>query len=138
MNPPPSSGNPKRILIVDDEKSLRDILELTLRSEGYQVLTAADGNEAMELARTIPFDLVVTDIMMPGKGGIETIMELRALNEDLKIIAMSGGQPGGTTDFLAQAITLGASATLRKPFESTRFVSTLRAVLEQEPQQIPA
>lgn len=138
MNPPPSSGDPKRILVVDDEKPMRDILELTLSCEGYAVLTAANGNEAMELARSMPFDLVITDIMMPGKDGIETIIELRALNEELKIIAMSGGKPGGTVDFLPLATTLGVSAVLRKPFESAHFINTLREVLEQDPRQLSA
>lgn len=138
MNSPPDSGNPKRILVVDDEKPMRNILELMLRGEGYEVLAAADGNEAMELARTIHFDLVVTDIMMPGKDGIETIRELLALDREMKIIAMSGGQPGGTGDFLILATTLGASAVLRKPFGRDDFVNTLRAVLEQKPRQISA
>jgi DNA-binding response OmpR family regulator len=138
MIPPHSSGAPKRILVVDDEKPLRDILKLTLSCEGYEVLTAADGNEAMELARSMPFDLVVTDIMMPGKDGIETIIELRALNRELKIIAMSGGQPGGTVDFLPLATSLGVSAVLKKPFESEQFINTLRAVLEEDPRQLSA
>jgi DNA-binding response OmpR family regulator len=138
MNPPSSSGDPKRILVVDDEKPLRDILQLTLRCEGFEVMTAANGNEAMELVRTMPFDLVVTDIMMPGKDGIETIIELRALNRELKIIAMSGGQAGGTVDFLPLATTLGVSAVLKKPFESEQFINTLRAVLEQDPRQLTA
>lgn len=138
MNPSPSSCDSKRILVVDDEKPLRDILELTLCDEGYQVLTAADGNEAMELARTVHFDLVVTDIRMPGKDGIETIKELRVLDRKLKIIAMSGGQPGGIGDYLTLAKALGASAVLKKPFSSDHFISTLRAVLEQDPQQLPA
>lgn len=129
MNSITSAGSAKRILVVDDEKSWRDVLEYTLSLDGFQVLTAADGQEAVGLARMMRFDLVITDMIMPRKEGIETIMELRALSPGIRIIAMSGGLSGGTGDFLPLAKTLGASAVLRKPFERQEFIDTVRSVL---------
>lgn len=125
-----------RILVVDDEKPLRDILELTLNSDGFQVVTAANGNEAIELARMMRFDLVITDLIMPEKEGIETIMELRALAPGIKIIAMSGGQPGGTGDFLPLAKTLGAVALLKKPFDRETFIGTVKTVVNTRQLQL--
>ncbi len=136
MNSLPTPGCAKRILVVDDEKPLRDVLEYTLNNEGYQVLTAADGIEAVNLAKMMRFDLVITDMIMPGKEGIETIMELRALYPAIRIIAMSGGQPGGTGDFLPLARTLGAAAVLKKPFARDAFLETVQSVIEPSRRQL--
>ena len=130
MNPTLSSGNAKRILVVDDEKPIRDILEHALTASGFHVRTAADGFEALSLARHHQFDLVITDMVMPGKEGIETILELRRTAPGIKIIAMSGGQSTGTGDFLPLAKTLGASAVLKKPFNQETFFNSVRGVLE--------
>jgi len=125
-----SAAPAKRILVVDDEKPIRDILEHALTSSGFHVHTAADGFEALSLARHHRFDLVITDMVMPGKDGIETIMELRRTLPGIKIIAMSGGQSTGSGDFLPLAKTLGASAVLKKPFNRETFFDSVRGVLE--------
>lgn len=125
----PSSRSSKRILVVEDEKPMRDILEIALGNGGFQVVTATDGNEALALAKLMHFDLVVTDMIMPGMEGIETIMELRAFAPDIKIIAISGGPPGGSGDVLLLAKSLGASAVLRKPFNREIFIDAVRECL---------
>jgi DNA-binding response OmpR family regulator len=129
MNSHTSGGSAQRVLVVDDEKPWRDVLEYTLSEDGFEVLTAADGNEALDLAKDMRFDLVITDMIMPRKEGIETIMELRALTPGIKIIAMSGGVSGGTGDFLPLAKTLGAATVLRKPFGRQQFVDAVHAIL---------
>lgn len=126
--PPP--GISKRILVVEDDKPMRDVLEIALGNGGFQVVTAVDGGEAINLARLMHFDLVITDMIMPGIGGIETIMALLAHDPKIKIIATSGLLPGAKGDFLPLAKSLGAAAVLRKPIDRDSFIRTVRGVLE--------
>jgi DNA-binding response OmpR family regulator len=116
-----------RILVVDDELLIREILRQALIMDGYEVETAANGNEAMKLFNAGEFDLVITDLMMPEKEGIETIQEMKLLAPELKIIAMSGRQ--GIGSFLNVAKHLGASAILAKPFEHAALSASIREVL---------
>lgn len=129
MNQLPKTITPKRILLVDDEESIREILEHALSMEGFDVETATNGNEALDLARKSQFDLVITDMIMPGMEGIEAIMGLRALDNKLKIIAISGGSFSGTGDYLPLARKLGASEVLHKPFDCQSLLDTVRLVL---------
>ena len=138
MNSLPPSGSSKRILVVEDEKPMRDVLEIALANGGFQVVTASDGREAVNLARLMHFDLVVTDMIMPGIEGIETIMTLLAHDPKIKIIAISGVLPGAKGDFLPLAKSLGASAVLRKPFDRENFITTVRGVLEHNPHRLVA
>jgi CheY-like chemotaxis protein len=131
MNSIPPFVGAKRILVVEDEKPMRDVLEIALGNGGYQVVTAVDGGEAMNLARLMHFDLVITDMIMPGIEGIETIMTLLAHDPQIKIIAMSGVLPGAKGDFLPLAKSLGAAAVLRKPFNRESFIDTVQTVLGQ-------
>jgi len=105
-----------RILAVDDEDSLRRLLTAVLERAGHEVTTASDGFEAVRLVDAEPFDLVVTDLIMPGMEGIQTIQQLRRLAPELKIIAISGGGRGSAGDYLDLAKQLGATTTLTKPF----------------------
>ena len=120
---PPARGT---ILVVDDEESIRKLLETILTAEGYDVCAAADGREAVEVMRQRNIDLVITDLVMPESEGLETIQTLRGGQPALKIIAMSGAFGG---KFLSAAIKLGASATLLKPIGRDRLLSTVRDVL---------
>lgn len=115
------------VLIVDDQDMVRQTLRLALETEGLDVREAGDGAEALQLYRTAPADVVVTDIVMPNKEGIETIFELRRSAPQVKIIAMSGQ---GTVDFLDMARKLGADHVLRKPFEMRVFVALVRNCLK--------
>lgn len=107
-----------KILVIDDDEFVRSLVTRALEREGHTVVTAPDGESGLERFRGGAFDVVVTDILMPGKEGIELIMELRETHPDTPIVAMSGG--GGATGSagpLQDARLLGADATLSKPFE---------------------
>ena len=89
------------ILIIDDDVHIRTILRKTLQSEGYQVVEASNGNEGVRLYREKPVELIITDLIMPEKEGIETIMELGRDFPDVKIIAMSGGDKSNRSHILS-------------------------------------
>lgn len=132
MNSPHSPVDNQRILVVEDDKFMREVLEMALGNHGFQVESAADGAAALDLVRLMHFDLVITDLIMPGMAGIETIMALLAYEPEIKIIAISGAQPGDKRDFLPLAKSLGAMAVLRKPFDRDHFIATVRGVIAQE------
>lgn len=105
------------ILIIDDDDALRSTMRKILQRRGHAVREAGDGVSGLTLLRESRPDLVVTDLYMPGKEGIETILELRAEDPDLPILAVSGGGVTMTAGFsLADAEALGANASLAKPF----------------------
>ena len=120
-----------KILVVDDEPSIRLLLRRTLERGGYEVSEAEDGELAVRTQRANPADLVIVDIYMPEKEGLETILELRADARDLKIIAISGGGRAGNLSPLQVAETFGASRTLIKPIEPEALLESVSAVLRQ-------
>ena len=105
-----------RILLVDDEEMVRMQIRSSLELEGYEVREASNGREAMEMLASYKPDLMITDILMPEKEGIETIREARQQQADIKIIAISGGVRSENMDFLKIAKRLGADLALGKPF----------------------
>src|SRR5581483_8993403 len=116
----------ERILIVDDEAAIRGILRDTLEGEGFTVVEASDGAVAMQRWREQPVDLVITDILMPEKDGLEVIREIRRAAPGTKVIAMSGGGgPRAPIRFLDMAGRLGATRTIEKPFAITAFLDTV-------------
>lgn len=117
------------ILVADDDPGMRRCIRMALEGAGHQVSEAADGNEALKALREGPADLVLCDLVMPDKEGLETIRELRRDFPALPIIAMSGGVYHGTMDFLALAKVLGAAQTLPKPFTMTRLLTAVNEVL---------
>lgn len=117
-----------RILLVDDDEPLRKALRLTLVKMGHEVLEARNGNEALHLYAAEPPELVLTDIIMPEKEGLETIQELRRLNPSVKIIAMSGGGRGSGIDYLKVAKKMGVALTLNKPFSSEAMAAAIKEV----------
>lgn len=117
------------ILLVDDEAAVRELMAIVLQMEGHSVTQAGDGNAAIGALEGATFDLVITDLVMPGKEGIETIMDIRRRWPELKVIAMSGGGRGSASDYLEMAAHLGASRTLEKPFESEDLVKMVAEVL---------
>lgn len=104
------------ILLVDDDPDIRSLLKIMLNVRGHDVEETENGSLAVQAVQRRHFDLVITDLIMPDKEGIETIMELRKNHPNIKIIAMSGGGLGRQQDYLAMALKLGASRTLGKPF----------------------
>lgn len=119
-----------RILIIDDEDQSRNMLSQALTRAGHEVFAASDGSEGIELFRSVMADLVITDILMPGKEGLETIIELRRDFSEVKIIAMSGGGRTGNLNFLDIAERLGAQRTLQKPFHLQEVFQLVQEVLE--------
>lgn len=106
-----------RILIIDDDMQIREMLRQMLEFEGYKIQEAANGKEALKMQSQNPADLVITDLIMPEKEGIETIREMRKMFPDVKIIAMSGGGVVGPESYLKIAKSLGAQKTFVKPIE---------------------
>jgi DNA-binding response OmpR family regulator len=117
-----------RVLVIDDERDIRDTIRYLLQSEGFEVLVAEDGGEGMRLLRSMTVDVVVTDIFMPGKEGIETIYELRSEFPRTRIIVMSGGGGAKGMDFLSVARELGADKSLKKPFDPRELIDAVRAL----------
>jgi len=110
------------ILLIDDEPLVRQTLSQILQVAGHSTTLAGDGNEGLRLFELGRFDLVITDIIMPDREGIDTIMALRRLAPNVPIVAISGGGRTGNTDFLRVAASLGATATLRKPFDMNELL----------------
>jgi CheY-like chemotaxis protein len=118
-----------RILLVDDDEQFRKMLHKALERAGYEVQDAQNGDAALEMYRQCPSDLIITDLVMPEKEGIETIVELRRLNPAVKIIAISGGGRMNPATTLAMAQKLGARRTLAKPFAPHELLDTISQVL---------
>lgn len=114
-----------RILVVDDNADMRESLRMLLGQLGYVTEGARDGQQALDLQRQRPFQVLITDIFMPGKDGIETIEAFRREWPQIRIVAMSGGGTLATRDYLGLAPDIGADAILRKPFT----LETLQEVL---------
>jgi len=121
-----------RILIIDDDDQLRHMLCQALEQAGYETVEARDGEEGLEHYRATPTDLIITDILMPGREGLETIMELRRADPGIKIIAISGGGQTGNMTFLEVARYLGAQRAFQKPFELRELLNAVREVLESQ------
>lgn len=119
------------ILVVDDDPQVLDVVGEMLRLEGHDVATAIDGREAVAKFSDAKFDLVITDLIMPEKEGLETIAELKSMRGDIPVIAMSGGGRIGPTDYLETARFIGASATLAKPFARSELVNLVGDLLKK-------
>src|ERR1700752_614658 len=118
------------ILVIDDDIDLRVIMQEALQAEGYEVSVAADGAQGIALQRKQPASLLITDIFMPNKEGIETIRDFRKEFPNVPIIAMSGGarlKRRGSTLFAAKEV--GAATIPRKPFEMSDLLRSVAAAL---------
>lgn len=125
-----------RILLIDDEELVRDTIKLHLELDHHEVTVAANGREGLKLFRNAPFDLVITDLLMPEVEGIETLRELRKANPSVRVVAMTGGLriPMGINasvepDYLKMAKALGATQTLHKPFTGEQLRSLIKDCL---------
>lgn len=118
-----------RILLVDDDDSFRTMLRLTLAKLGYEVIEADNGAEALRLVDNDATDVVITDLIMPEKEGLETIQTLHRVHPSVKIIAMSGGGRINARDFLVVAKMFGAHRTLVKPFSNQQMVAAIEELL---------
>ena len=111
-----------KILLVDDDSLVRDSRALALADAGHAVTPAVNGNEGLDALRGEAFDVVVLDMLMPEREGIETIREIRKFNQTIPVLAISGGDKTGWSDFLRMASALGANDTMAKPFTASDFV----------------
>jgi len=117
------------ILIIDDSDTYRTILRKILEQNGYKVIEASDGAKGISIYRENPTDLIITDIIMPEKEGIETIRELTKEFSNIKIIAISGGGRIGAEDYLHIAKMLGAQRTLTKPIKRDKLINVVEELL---------
>ena len=119
------AGRP-RVLIVDDEASIRDLLSKTLALAEYDVDLAPDGRAALERLRIIPYDLLITDLKMPGVDGLTVIKEARRLKTDIPVIIITGFS---TEASAIEAVNLGVSGYLTKPFRVPRVLAAAAKAL---------
>jgi CheY-like chemotaxis protein len=123
--------SPTRILVVDDNEAFRVLLRQTLRKAGYEVAEACDGDEALRLFTANPVRLVITDVLMPEKDGIETIRALRRGGPPVKILAISGGGRLEPRMCLSLAKMIGADRVLAKPFEPEPLLAIVRELVAE-------
>lgn len=114
------------ILVADDEPSIVQLVRRIMEEAGYSVLTARNGREAIDTVRKHRVDVLITDLVMPEREGIETIQELRTTHPNLKMIAMSGAFGGS---YLHIAAMMGAVAALTKPLNAELLLNTVRTLL---------
>lgn len=123
--PAPAASRP-RVLVVDDEASIRDLLAKTLALAEYDVDLAPDGRAALERLRIIPYDLLITDLKMPGVDGLTVIKEARRLKTDIPVIIITGFS---TEASAIEAVNLGVSGYLTKPFRVPRVLAAAAKAL---------
>jgi DNA-binding response OmpR family regulator len=117
------------ILVIDDDRTVRDAIKLMLEKRGHRIHTAADGSRGLLCMEQRRIDLVITDVLMPGQEGIETIRDLRRSSK-VPILAISGGGQTGFRDALDAARLLGANDTLPKPFLMNELVAKVDGLLK--------
>ena len=119
-----------RILIIDDTDEMLAMLQKVLRRSGHEVLAANNGEAGLRCLQQQPIDLVVTDIFMPEKDGIEIIRNLRRHHPQVKVIAISGGGEVSPQSYLTIAEKLGAARTFYKPFNVKEFLQAVHKLVE--------
>jgi len=115
-----------RLLIAEDDPEMRDLLRKVLEKEGYQVSVAADGQEATTALSRIPFDLVVTDMLMPDDGGLELLQIIRETHPTLPVIIITAFGDWGS---YSRALELGAAAFISKPLKMAELIGAIHSAL---------
>jgi YesN/AraC family two-component response regulator len=118
-----------RILIIDDEAAIAMMLKKMVEKAGHEAMTAVNGNEGLELFESFKPDILITDIVMPEKEGLELIFELRRKNPKLKIIAISGGGRFQYEGYLNSAKLLGANKVFQKPLDLKELMGSISELL---------
>ncbi|RMD99368.1 MAG: response regulator [Bacteroidetes bacterium] len=119
------------ILVIDDDPAVQGVIEIMLKTEGFEVLTAGNGWEGLETIKSNPtIGLVITDILMPRKEGLETIQEMKRDFPKIKILAVSGGGRGSANVYLELAGKLGADSVLKKPFIKRQLLEAVHGLLK--------
>ncbi len=123
-----NSSGKDSILVVDDAPDTLELLQRNLESQGYQVLTASDANEAIRILGTTAVDLVITDFKMPGASGIDLIRHIRENFRDIEVMMITGYP---TIESAVKAVKAGAEEYLTKPFTETELLSAVQQILEK-------
>jgi DNA-binding NtrC family response regulator len=119
-----------RVLVIDDQEPIRRIVRRALEQAGHEIADAADGALGMQLLERESFDVVITDIFMPGQDGILTLRQIRKQFPAVKVVVMSGGDSTGILDLRKDAELLGAVKSLQKPFTAREIVELVRSAME--------
>ncbi|MFH2092103.1 MAG: response regulator [Pseudomonadota bacterium] len=119
-----------RILIIDDEAPIRKMLTILFERNQYEVRNACDGKQGTCIAQEFMPDLIITDLLMPEKEGIETIRDIKKINPDIKIIAISGGGVVQPEMYLKLALKMGADQSFTKPVDTATLLITVKHLLE--------
>ena len=122
----------RRVLVIDDDAQIRRLLAKSLGRAGLIVVLAENGDEATDVMRRERADLIITDIVMPDKNGIEIILEMKHAYPDTRILAISGGGNSGSEDQLQYARRLGADEILMKPLDLGELLNKVRRILEDK------
>jgi len=119
----------KRIILIEDDPQYQKLLKTALEDAGYEMRVASNGKVGCELYHENPSDLVITDIFMPEKEGIETILELKEDFSDIKILAISGGGNRGELSYLDMAKDMGAEAIMPKPIKIADLITKVEEMI---------
>jgi two-component system, NtrC family, response regulator AtoC len=119
----------RRVLVVDDEENLRHMLQILLRREGYDAVGASSVDAALTEVERHPFDIIITDLRMPGRNGLELVDEIRRRKLDTTVVVMTAY---GSREIAIEAMKHGAYDYLSKPFEADEVVLLLRKAEERE------
>jgi CheY-like chemotaxis protein len=118
-----------RILLIEDNEPIRDMFAELLARAGHEVVAMADGKDAAKRRAEVGAELVITDILMPERDGLEAIGELRRCAPDVKVIAISGGSKIGPALYLNAAKALGAHRTFAKPVDAAALIAAVGELL---------
>ncbi len=119
----------KKIVVIDDDNDLREMVKFLLEREGFEVLATGDGNQGIKFVSENNPALLITDILMPDKEGLEIINEIRQSGSDLKILAVSGGGVIEASHYLSLANGLGADKVLPKPFHNAELLKAIKDLI---------
>jgi len=120
----------KKILVIDDDQQFNRMICMILEDAGYEVRSAPNGQEGLGIFTKERPDLVITDLYMPEKEGLETIIELRQTDKEIKILVVSGGSPHmNMSEMFTMAGIFGADAALPKPFDIGTFLQKVKELL---------
>jgi len=125
------------ILLIDDNKGTREAMRRAIERAGHRVATAAEGDQGIRLDRELAPDLVVVDMLMPGKEGAATIIEIREARPEARILAISGGGSFVATEILRLAELVGADAAIQKPFSTAELLAAIDRCLVTESAAAP-
>jgi DNA-binding response OmpR family regulator len=125
----------KRILVIDDDQTVREYIQLLLEDEGFHVSVAENGSAGLEIFNRESIDLIITDLIMPEKEGLETIQDVRKPDPSCKIIAMSGAS--NRESYLSISSILGARAVLHKPFKPNELLNLVTGILHVKTDDTP-